>query len=106
MGSLSFREQVIDDFRNVLGNPEEFGAIHLFNGREIQMVVAAAPAEKLVYYTGGILQEAKEIIALVTDMPKPPKTTEVVTLDCVEYYVDESWLELVYIHVRLVRQLS
>ncbi len=106
MGSPSFREQVIEDFRSILGNPEEFGAIHLFNGREIQMVVAAAPAEKLIYYTSGELQEIKEIVVPVTDMPKLPKTTEVVNLDGVEHYVDESWVEFVFVHVRLVRFLS
>lgn len=106
MDMPSFREQVIADFHAVLGNTGEFGAIHLFNGRELQMVVAAAPAENLVYYTSGLLQEAKEIVCAVDDMPKPPRTTEVVNLDGVEYLVDESKIEFAFVHVRLARHSS
>lgn len=106
MGSPSFREQVIEDFRNVLGNPEEYGAIHLLNGREIQMVVAAAPAENLTYYTSGTLQEIKEIVCTIADMPVRPRTTEVVNLDGVEYMVDNSKVEFVFVHVTLVRYSS
>ncbi len=106
MDAPSFREQMMADFYTVLANTEEYGAVHLFNGREMQMVVAAAPAESLVYYAGGVLQEAKEIVCTIDDMPKPPKTTEVVNLDGVEYCVDDSRVEFIFVHVRLVRQSS
>ncbi len=102
----SFREQMIADFYAVLANTEEYGGVHLFNGREIQMVVAAAPAENLAYYAGGVLQEAKEIICTINDMPAPPRTTEAVTLDGVQYFVDGSRVEFVFVHVTLVRQSS
>ncbi len=106
MDALSFHEQVMMDFHDVLANTEEYGSVHLFNGREIQMVVAAAPAESLVYYTSGVLQEAKEIVCTIDDMPTLPRTTEVVNLDGVDYCVDDSKVEFMFVHVTLVRQSS
>ncbi len=102
----SFREQVIADFQDVFANTEEFGAIHLFNGRKIPMVISVSPPEVLLDYAPGEMKEAKEIICSIKDMPKPPRVTKPVNLDGVEYIVDDSKVEFAFVHVTLVRYSS
>ncbi|MDR1744483.1 MAG: hypothetical protein LBS30_01880 [Planctomycetota bacterium] len=106
MAISSFREQVLEDFHNVLGNPEEYGAFHQFNGRKLQMVVSAAPAETLANHGSGTLQEAKEIICSIDDMPNPPRPTETVELDGVKYAVVDFFVEFVFVHISLARLVS
>lgn len=79
--SLSFREQVAEDFRTVLLNTEEFGRMCEWNGGPLQIVESAAPPIIESGDMPGVLLNTKEVICRIEDLPRPPTVTETVVLD-------------------------
>lgn len=106
MGSLSFREQVAEDFKNVFLNPEEYGRVCDWNGTPLPIVEGATPGILTSDSAPGIAEGTKEIYCRIDDLPNPPKVTEMVILDG-EYWQTSDVRTMFGHHcIALVRSMS
>ena len=100
MATLTFREQVSEDFQNVFLNQEEFGRECLWNGVKIRLVVVADSGSVLgESYAAGVARAGMEVYCRSEDLPAKPLPTQVVDIDGERWIVVEA--QTLYGHYRI-----
>ena len=103
--SNKFREQVNEDFKNILLNVEEYGRICSWNGFELQ-IVEDARQENQLYQAPGVNLNVKKIYCRDIDLPAVPQVTEAVNLDGSIWYVYDVNPSFGYLIITLERRVG
>lgn len=89
----AFQQMIQDDIRSVFLNLEEFGSLHVVEGKEISIILA--PDQNISLSGGyrlGVAGNSITIYAAVDDLPKRKESGQALNLDGREYIIDK-WNE-------------
>ena len=101
----AFREQMTDDFRNVLANPEEYGLFCSWNGYKLQLAEDAS-LEQGEPATNGVNASRKRVVCRQEDLTPPPKPTEQVIFDGEYWQVTDVKTPYAHLIITLERMVS
>jgi len=85
---MTFKEQVLEDFANVLLDPEVYGRICSWNGAALK-IAEDANVESQDYEAQGVNADKKIIYCRNIDLVPAPSVTEEVNLDGKRWYVED-----------------
>jgi len=100
-----FKNQIREDFQNVLLNVEEFGRICSWNGAPLQ-IAEDARTELQEYAAQGVNKDTKIIYCLDTALKPPPVSTEQVEFDGEFWIVDDVKTPFGYLMITLKRMVA
>jgi len=101
----TFKEQVYEDFKNVLMNLEEYGRECSWNGYPLQIAEDARINTQL-YEAQGVNFDKKIIYCREIDLASPPSVTEQVNFDGEYWYVSDVKTPFSYFIITLERRIS
>ena len=100
-----FKQQVREDFAEVLLNTEEFGRICCWNGMPLK-IAEDARKEDQAYQTQGINKDSMVIYCRDVDLTPSPEVTEEVMLDGKRWYVEDVRKPFGYLIISLTRNVA
>jgi len=100
-----FKEQVYEDFKNVLMNFDEYGRECSWNGYPLQ-ISEDARVNTQIYEAQGVNFDNKIIYCREIDLSPPPKVTEQVNFDGEYWYVSDVKNPFGYLIITLERRVG
>jgi len=100
-----FKQQVREDFAEVLLNTEEFGRICCWNGMPLK-IAEDARSEDQSYRAQGVNKNTIVIYCRDIDLTPSPEVTELVELDGKKWYIEDVRKPYGYLIITLTRNFA